>query len=119
MTKTELRSRLEAGEELCDILLLADGQDCEIFKSGEFTPGDDVIYIPDLALNGLTRFKGDKRTASEYADEVVKNAYTGHDFIRECGGDVELAKRLFWYCDWQHPSSALPEVDYDEEDGDD
>ena len=26
--------------------------------------------------------------------------------LEQCGGKEELAKELFWYCDWQHPSSA-------------
>ena len=28
------------------------------------------------------------------------------DFLEQCSGKEELAKELFWYCDWQHPSSA-------------
>lgn len=115
MTKAELRARLEEGEELCDILQLGPGQECEIFKADEFTPDDEILYIPDLALNGIVRFMDDKRTNFEYADDVVDNAYTGQDFIDECDGDVEKAERLFWYCDWQHPSSALDEIE-DEED---
>jgi hypothetical protein len=48
---------------------------------------------------------------------VVSNCYTGNDFLEQCGGDAEKAERLFWYCDWQHPSSAMDEgaVDDDEE----
>ena len=30
----------------------------------------------------------------------------GLDFLEQCGGKEELAKELFLYCDWQHPSSA-------------
>ena len=47
-------------------------------------------------------------------EEIVGCCYTGNDFIEECGGDVEKARHLFWYCDWQHPSSALPEIDDEE-----
>lgn len=116
LTKSELRARLEEGEELCDILMLEEGQECQIFKADEFKVGDEVIYIPDLALNGIVRFMDDKRTNFEYADDVIDNAYTGQDFVDECDGNVEMAERLFWYCDWQHPSSAFPEIDFEEED---
>ena len=54
-------------------------------------------------------------TDDEVIDEVVDSCYTGNDFIEECEGDVELAERLFWYCDWQHPSSEFPEVEDEEE----
>ncbi len=47
--------------------------------------------------------------------KVLSNCYTGQEFIDECGGDVEKAERLFWYCDWQHPSSAVDELADDEE----
>ena len=46
----------------------------------------------------------------------MDKCYTGNDFIDLCDGDVKLAERLFRYCDWQHPSSALNEVTDDEED---
>ena len=40
---------------------------------------------------------------------------TGNDFLSVCDGDERLAKELFHYCDWQHPTSALPELeDYEE-----
>ena len=114
LTKSELRARLEQGEELCDILQLTDGQECEIFKTDEFRADNKVIYIPDVALNGLVRFVHDMRNTAEYADDVIQNAFTGQDFVDECNGDVRLAEQLFLYCDWQHPSSALHEVSEDE-----
>ena len=51
----------------------------------------------------------------EEIEEVLSVCYAGVDFVQECAGDVKLAERLFYYCDWQHPSSALPEVDYEDE----
>ena len=102
MTKRELRDYLKAGYFMNDAFDFGPGQDCEIFKAGQFKPGDEIIYIPDV----------------EVIDEVVSNCYTGDDFLEQCGGDEEKARRLFWYCDWQHPSSAMDEgaVDDDEED---
>ncbi len=113
MTKTELRQALRSGQLLCDLIPLRSGQDCEIFKTDAFQPGSDIIYIPDIALNDLPAF-GEVLNEEEI-EEVIGCCYTGDDFIEECDGDVELAERLFWYCDWQHPSSALPEVDDREE----
>ena len=46
------------------------------------------------------------------------DCYTGKDFVDMCDGNMEKARRLFDYVDWQHPSSALDagEIDDDEED---
>ena len=57
----------------------------------------------------------DPITDPEELDEVLSNCYTGQDFLDECHGDAEKAERLFLYCDWQHPSSAVDELDDDEE----
>lgn len=115
MTKAELQDHLKAGYFMDDAFDFGPGQDCEIFKADEFKPGDEIIYIPDAHLNEIPR--GASVTDDEIIEEVVSNCYTGDDFIEECGGNEELAERLFRYCDWQHPSSALPEVEDDDEDG--
>lgn len=87
-------------------------QECLIYKAAEFSVSDEIIYIPDIYLNGLAFInRRDGDDAESYAKRVVDNCYTGQDFLDECGGDVELAQRLFYSCDWQHPSSALPEMD--------
>lgn len=114
MTKAELRDHLKAGHCMNDAFDFAPGQDCEIFKADEFKPGDQIIYIPDVYLNEIPL--NTPITDEEAIDDVVGMCYTGNDFIDECGGDTDLAERLFAYCDWQHPSSALPEVDDEEED---
>lgn len=73
----------------------------------------NIIYIPDLALNLIP--VTEPANGPEDVEEIVGCCYTGNDFVEECGGDVEKARHLFWYCDWQHPSSALPEIEDDEE----
>lgn len=113
ITKAMLRSQLHQGYTLNDLLVFAPGQDCEIFKADKFHPGDVVIYVPDVALNHIPL--DHPITAPEELEEVLSNCYTGQDFINECGGDAEKAERLFWYCNWQHPSSALDELADDEE----
>ena len=95
MTKAELREKLLGGAVMDDLFAFRNGQDCEIFKATRFERSDDIIYIPDLALNLIP---------------VTEPANGPED-----GGDVEKARHLFWYCDWQHPSSALPEIEDDEE----
>lgn len=116
MTKRELRDYLKAGCFMDDVFIFGPGQDCEIFKAEKFQSGEQIIYIPDVYLNTIPR--GTCITDDETIDEVVGNCYTGDDFIEECGGNLELAEHLFRYCDWQHPSSALPEIE-DEEGQDD
>lgn len=115
MNKAYLRNQLKAGCFMDDIFDFGPGQECEIFKAEKFQTGDEIIYIPDTHLNAIPR--GTCITDDETIDEVIGNCYTGDDFVDECGGNQELAERLFYYCDWQHPSSALPEID--DEDGDD
>ena len=108
LTKQELRSQLQQGHTLNNLLAFGPGQDCEIFKADKFYPGDVVIYVPDVALNHIPLDR--PITDQEEFSEVLSNCYTGQDFINECHGDAEKAEHLFWYCDWQHPSSAVDEL---------
>lgn len=114
ITKTMLRSQIQQGHTLKDLLAFDSGQDCEIFKANKFYRGDVVIYVPDVALNHVPL--DCPITDPEELDEVLSQCYTGQDFIDECSGDEEKAERLFCYCDWQHPSSAIDELDEDGED---
>ena len=109
MTKDELREKLLGGAIMDDLFAFRDGQECDIFKAARFELGDQIIYIPDLALNLIP--VTEPANDPEDVDEIVDCCYTGNDFAAECNGDVEKARRLFWYCDWQHPSSALPEIE--------
>ena len=113
MTKEELQRQIVEEQRMLETILpLSDGQDCLIYKAKEFSVSNEIIYIPDVWENNLDTLNGsDDDDGISYAQRVVENSYTGRDFVDVCGGDVDLAKRLFHYCDWQHPSSALPEVD--------
>lgn len=111
MTKEDLALRLKSGESMMEMFDFGSGQDCEIFKANSFVPGDDIIYIPDIALNGIHIDR--PITDPEELEETLSCCYTGNDFTEECGGNKDMAERLFWYCDWQHPSSALPEIEDD------
>jgi len=114
LTKSELKLLLQHGHTLNDLLVFVPGQECEIYKADDFLPDDSVIYIPDVYLNSIP-IDRPITDLGELAD-VLSNCYTGQDFINECCGDIEKAKRLFYYCDWQHPSSAVDELtDYKEE----
>ena len=113
LTKQELRVQLQQGHTLNDLLAFGPGQDCEIFKADKFYPGDVVVYIPDVALNHIPLDRQIKDP--EELEEVLSQCYTGQDFIDECHGDTEKAERLFCYCNWQHPSSAVDELDDDGE----
>ena len=108
LTKQELRLQLQQGHTLNELLAFGPGQDCEIFKADKFYPGDVVIYVPDVALNHIPLDR--PITDQEEFSDVLSNCYTGQDFIDECHGDTEKAERLFCYCDWQHPSSAVDEL---------
>lgn len=108
MTKSELRASLAKHRVLDDQFKIVDGQDCHIVKAERFSTGDEIIYVPDFYLNGISF---GVRLDDEDIEAILRSCYTGNDFLDECGGDAELAERLFDYCDWQHPSSALPEID--------
>ena len=113
MTKQEIRAELIGGRALSEVLEFIDGQDCIIFKADKFFVDNEVCYIPDVDLNEIPIDK--TSLSSEIIDEIINYCYTGNDFWTEAGGDAELAERLFWYVDWQHPSSAVDEVSDDEE----
>lgn len=108
ITKAMLRSQLQRGHTLNDLLTFVPGQGCEIFKAGKFATGDVVIYVPDVCLNHIPLDR--PITDPEELEEVLSQCCTGQDFIDECGGDAKKANRLFNYCDWQHPSSAIDEL---------
>ncbi len=108
ITKAVLRSQLQRGHALKDLLAFGPGQDCEIFKADKFYPGDVIIYVPDTSLNRIPL--NCPIMDLEELEEVMSQCYTGQDFIDECHGDIEKAENLFCYCDWQHPSSAIDDL---------
>lgn len=114
LTKEELRRKLLDGGCMCDLFEFTSGQECEIFKADAFSAGPQILYIPDTLLNEIPVCVPVNDSAS-LIESILDSCYTGDDFIKECGGNVELAERLFNYCDWQHPSSALPEIDDENE----
>lgn len=117
MTRAELRADLTSSRILDHQLQITDGQNCSIVKAKQFITGDEIIYIPDLELNGITLLLGTP-LEDEDIEQILNCCYTGNDFVTECGGDIEKAERLFWYCDWQHPSSVHNEGAVDDDDGD-
>ena len=127
----ELKQGLLSGKPLSELLPLQDGQDCTIYKADRFFPDDTILYIPDISLNEIPAYldlsvdnalsdasngKRGSMTAEEQVNLVLSYCYTGEMFVEVCSGDEALAWRLFCYVDWQHPSSALDEVDYDDQD---
>lgn len=108
MTKAELRSHLLAGKVLTDLFQFRTGQGCQIVKAPEFRSGDEILYIPDLSLRDVS--DDAPITGEEDVEEVLSCCYTGDDIIQVCGGDLEMARRLFDWCDWQSPDAAAPEV---------
>ena len=117
LTIKEVKEKLITGSTIEDLFDLRDGQECTIFKAPDFLEDendfDKVIYIPDLELNAIPI---DQTVWPSEIEEVLSYCYTAKDFMDECGGDRILAVELFRYCDWQNPSSALPEVEDELED---
>lgn len=111
MNKKELKARLKHGECLEEIFDFTNGQECLIYK-GEFEISDNIIYIPDIYLNELNM---NTVTTDEELNDILKNCYTGNDFLKECNGNVQLAKALFGFVDWQHPNTQDLTDCYDEE----
>ncbi len=113
MNKVELIRALQAGKNLVDCFEFSSGQECEIYKANQFQVGSEIIYIPDIYLNEIDI---DKVGLSEdEIEDILDNCYSGDDFMHECDGNLEQAKMLFAYCDWQHPSSAVGEIDEEDE----
>ena len=115
MTKTEVKERIYKGECLSDMFEFTDGQDCEIYK-GDWNSGEDVIYIPDIDLNEICINRPLIQILDEEEiEDILSSLYTGRDFMELVDDNEELAKRLFYYVDWQHPISAFNEIMCDEE----
>lgn len=115
MTKSELRDHLKAGYYMNDAFDFGPGQECEIFKADSFKAGDEIIYIPDVYLNEIPL--NAPITDEEAIDEVVNSCYTGDDFIEQCEGNEKMARDLFAYVDWQHPSSVIDAGEFDDWEG--
>lgn len=132
VTKNEVRARLLSGETMDSIFRFRPGQECMIFKADEFSAGDEIIYIPDIDLNEIPvdidlsvansmMDVGNRGWGPMAAEEqvvlVLSYCYTGKDFFYQCEGNEKMARELFSYVDWQHPSSAYPEIveDYENE----
>lgn len=113
MTKTELKMHLLAGGTLEQVLEFGPGEDCEIYKAQDFETGDKVLYIPDTVLNQVP--VNTPITNEEAIDDTLAICYSGDDFLAAAQGNLELAKRLFFSCTWQHPTSCLDDMDDDQE----
>ena len=122
LTKDQLKEELQSGKTLDELFDFGSGQECDIFKADAFKPGNEIIYIPDLALNEVPTDR-DLSCEVETIHEVVGKCYTGDDFMDMCRDRFgepwaeQKARELFAYVDWQHPSSALDcgELDDEEE----
>lgn len=55
MTKQEILKLLRNGVKLNQIFDFISGQECEIYKSDDWTQAreDDIVYIPDISLNDI------------------------------------------------------------------
>lgn len=111
MTKSKLEHLLRTGAKMNELFDFSDGQECLIYK-GNWSLGEEIIYIPDIFLNEIPT---DRKVREDELEGILHCCYTGDDFLNECGGDEALAKRLFSYCDWQNPSAAVDEVRDDDE----
>ena len=117
MTKDELREKLMSGHTMDELFHYTQGDECLIFKADKFTLGDEILYIPDVDLNEIPM--DEVVTDSKVIDCILTYCYTGDDFALKCrdfGVDENYAERLFWFCNWQHPFSALVEGWPDDDD---
>lgn len=114
MTKTELTQALKAGKTLDELFECVPGDECEIFKESRFLSGEDIIYIPDMMLNHIDI--SHSITDAEDIEDILQCCYTGNEFVEMCEGNERKAERLFWSCNWEHPSSALDDLDNEPED---
>lgn len=108
MTKKELEIQLLSGKTFQELFRFRPGQECDIFKAKEFSPGSDILYIPDLDVHDIPCDA--PITEEDDIKEALSNCYTGDDFLKECHGNEKNAALLFCWCDWQSPSAAAPEV---------
>lgn len=113
VTKEQLEKHLLSGGHLDDLLPDCNGQECVIYKADRFYLGDTIVYIPDYDLNDIISFMS---VDADAAKHILEHCYTGNDILQDCGGNIIVARHLFAYIDWQHPSSALVELQEDDED---
>ena len=97
--------QLKTGKTLSDLFKLQMVRN--VIYKGDFAATDDIIYIPDIDLNEIPI---NIPLTKERLKDIEYDLYSGNDFINECKGNVKLAKELFDWCDWSHPSSAINDI---------
>lgn len=112
LTKEDLKARLMTRESLSNIYQFTPGQECEIVKASKWIPGDLVIYIPDASVQDIPI---NRPIHDDGLEDVLSHCYTGNDFVEICEGDVEKAKKLSSYVDWQTPSAAYDAGEIDDD----
>lgn len=105
INKQEVIEQLKTGKTLSDLFKLQMVRN--VIYKGDFAATDDIIYIPDIDLNEIPI---NIPLTKERLKDIEYDLYSGNDFINECKGNVKLAKELFDWCDWSHPSSAINDI---------
>ena len=111
MTKKELADALQAGKIMNDLFPFSPGQECEIFKSKDWTPGDHIVYISDMYF---LRFYFKPIKSLEDLEDILDCCYTGDDFLEAAHGNAELASEFWGLCDWQSPYTVADEYEREE-----
>lgn len=121
MTKEFLREALQGGACL-SALLEMQLDEAEIFKADAFKEGQDILYFADI---WLIRVAKDQEIPAAWPqgfpargmvpdkdalEEILAHCYTGDDILEKCGGDRELAERVFNHCVWQDLDMAFQDT---------
>ena len=101
-------SKTEIGKRIRNIRILNGLSQSELGeKLGLTADRIQNIYLSKLNLGVVT--------TGENLNDILKNCYTGNDFLKECNGHKNIAKALFDFVDWQHPNIQDLTDCYDEE----
>ena len=103
-----IMSKTEIGKRIRNIRILNGLSQSELGeKLGLTADRIQNIYLSKLNLGVVT--------TGENLNDILKNCYTGNDFLKECNGHKNIAKALFDFVDWQHPNIQDLTDCYDEE----
>lgn len=108
MTKEQLKNELKKGKHLSDVLPISYGDNSMIYKGDwESSSYKDIVYIPDIDLNGISAYSDVSNKAMEI-DDIIDNAYTKGEIIDMVKDRVnDISSVIFELLKWKHPGTEI------------
>lgn len=103
LTKEGVKNLVKKYIPLCEILSLMEDS---CFYKGNWSPNDNLIYIPDFEANKIDCEEVHAKTV----ENICSNLYSGKDFLNLCNGCENIAQKVFEKCNGQDPANIMKDI---------